>query len=248
MSVLVRDGFPISCAFIFPLPVAVLPPPVARRPGGVAGRNPDRGRLPRRCWPAMTGAFLSHSCFDLCGPGGKRHAAGGDGSAGLARNGGVVEADDSADAENALTWQPWQMSMRTPKPRHRQSPWGRVASVRPTSAEWLGHDRARPCSAIREDAEDARRHHRLRDRATCARPRRPFSGPRAVDHRHLGEIALTDKAEEVAPPPTASLLLGVGAFADCRAGLNAVPGMVEALEEVVHGRAGRFSASVSACS
>ncbi len=45
------------------------------------------------------------------------------------------------------------------------------------------------------------------------------------------------------------VLPGVGAFADCKRGLDAVPGMVEA-----HGRggaaatAGRFSASASACS
>src|ERR671912_2615896 len=32
------------------------------------------------------------------------------------------------------------------------------------------------------------------------------------------------------------VLPGVGAFADCRRGLDAVPGMVEALEETVHRR------------
>jgi len=36
------------------------------------------------------------------------------------------------------------------------------------------------------------------------------------------------------------VLPGVGAFADCRAGLDAVPGMVAALEEVVHRRGRPF--------
>jgi glutamine amidotransferase len=36
------------------------------------------------------------------------------------------------------------------------------------------------------------------------------------------------------------VLPGVGAFADCRAGLDAVPGMVEALEETVQGRGRPF--------
>ena len=44
------------------------------------------------------------------------------------------------------------------------------------------------------------------------------------------------------------VLPGVGAFADCRRGLDAVPGMVEALEEAVRRRGGRSSASASACS
>ncbi len=44
------------------------------------------------------------------------------------------------------------------------------------------------------------------------------------------------------------VLPGVGAFADCRHGLDAVPGMVDALEETVRHKAGRFSASASACS
>ena len=42
---------------------------------------------------------------------------------------------------------------------------------------------------------------------------------------------------------------GVGAFADCRRGLDAVAGMVEALEtERAARKAGRSSASASACS
>lgn len=46
------------------------------------------------------------------------------------------------------------------------------------------------------------------------------------------EIFLTDKAEEVAKAGRI-VLPGVGAYADCRAGLDAVPGMVEALREGV---------------
>ena len=36
------------------------------------------------------------------------------------------------------------------------------------------------------------------------------------------------------------VLPGVGAFADCRRGLNAVPGMVEALEDTVRGKGRPF--------
>ena len=36
------------------------------------------------------------------------------------------------------------------------------------------------------------------------------------------------------------VLPGVGAFADCKRGLDAVPGMVEALDEAVHRRARPF--------
>jgi glutamine amidotransferase len=45
-------------------------------------------------------------------------------------------------------------------------------------------------------------------------------------------IHLTDKAEDVASADRV-VLPGVGAYADCRAGLDAVPGMHEALVEVV---------------
>jgi len=44
------------------------------------------------------------------------------------------------------------------------------------------------------------------------------------------------------------VLPGVGAFADCRHGLNAVDGMVAALEEAVRRKGGRFSAFASVCS
>ena len=45
------------------------------------------------------------------------------------------------------------------------------------------------------------------------------------------------------------VLPGVGAFADCRRGLDALPGMVETLHRtVIEDAVGRSSASVSACS
>ena len=53
------------------------------------------------------------------------------------------------------------------------------------------------------------------------------------------EIDLTDKAERVASADRI-VLPGVGAFADCRRGLDAVPGMVETLEEVVRGKGRPF--------
>jgi len=46
------------------------------------------------------------------------------------------------------------------------------------------------------------------------------------------EIDLTDSAERVASADRI-VLPGVGAYGDCRAGLDAVPGMVEALREAV---------------
>ena len=53
------------------------------------------------------------------------------------------------------------------------------------------------------------------------------------------EIDLTDKADRVASADRI-VLPGVGAYADCRRGLNAVPGMVEALRDVVENRAHPF--------
>lgn len=53
------------------------------------------------------------------------------------------------------------------------------------------------------------------------------------------EIVLTDEAEAVARADRI-VLPGVGAYADCRAGLDAVPGMVEALEERVRRQAAPF--------
>ena len=53
------------------------------------------------------------------------------------------------------------------------------------------------------------------------------------------DIFLTDKAEKVSSADRI-VLPGVGAFADCRAGLDAVPGMVEALREAVEKKARPF--------
>jgi imidazole glycerol-phosphate synthase subunit HisH len=53
------------------------------------------------------------------------------------------------------------------------------------------------------------------------------------------EIDLTDKAESVASADRI-VLPGVGAYADCRRGLDAVPGMVEALRETVETKARPF--------
>lgn len=53
------------------------------------------------------------------------------------------------------------------------------------------------------------------------------------------EIDLTDKADRVASADRI-VLPGVGAYADCRRGLDAVPGMVEALREAVEARARPF--------
>ncbi len=53
------------------------------------------------------------------------------------------------------------------------------------------------------------------------------------------EINVTDDAQYVSRADRI-VLPGVGAYADCRAGLNAVDGMVDALEEAVHKNARPF--------
>src|SRR5262249_27625194 len=53
------------------------------------------------------------------------------------------------------------------------------------------------------------------------------------------EVRVTAKATEVAAADRI-VLPGVGAFADCRAGLEGLPGMVETLTRVVRGRARPF--------
>jgi glutamine amidotransferase len=53
------------------------------------------------------------------------------------------------------------------------------------------------------------------------------------------EIELTDRADRVATADRI-VLPGVGAYADCRRGLDAVPGMVEALRDVVEKKARPF--------
>jgi glutamine amidotransferase len=52
-------------------------------------------------------------------------------------------------------------------------------------------------------------------------------------------ITVTSRPEDVLAADRI-VLPGVGAFADCRRGLGAVPGMIEALEEAVHRRAKPF--------
>ncbi|MCM2294443.1 imidazole glycerol phosphate synthase subunit HisH [Allorhizobium sp. BGMRC 0089] len=61
----------------------------------------------------------------------------------------------------------------------------------------------------------------------------------ARDSGIAAEIELTDKAERVASADRI-VLPGVGAYADCKAGLDAVPGMVEALQDVVMVKARPF--------
>jgi glutamine amidotransferase len=53
------------------------------------------------------------------------------------------------------------------------------------------------------------------------------------------EIELTDRADRVATADRI-VLPGVGAYADCRRGLDAVPGMVEALRDAVETKARPF--------
>lgn len=53
------------------------------------------------------------------------------------------------------------------------------------------------------------------------------------------EIELTDKADRVASADRI-VLPGVGAYADCRRGLDAVPDMIEALRDVVENKARPF--------
>jgi glutamine amidotransferase len=53
------------------------------------------------------------------------------------------------------------------------------------------------------------------------------------------EIVVSAKAEDVRAADRV-VLPGVGAFADCKRGLEAVPGMRDAMEEAVHGRGRPF--------
>jgi glutamine amidotransferase len=55
----------------------------------------------------------------------------------------------------------------------------------------------------------------------------------------MADVALVNTPEAVLEADRI-VLPGVGAFADCHAGLNAIPGMVEALREVVENRARPF--------
>ncbi len=60
-----------------------------------------------------------------------------------------------------------------------------------------------------------------------------------LDGEIAGEIVVTDKADIVAKSDRI-VLPGVGAFADCRSGLHALDGMVEALSDAVIKRATPF--------
>ena len=94
---------------------------------------------------------------------------------------------------------------------------------------------------------DERRHRRLRLGQSALgrqglRARRARERPRSADPGDAAIRTTLRRADRIVLP-------GVGAFADCRRGLDAVPGMVEALEETrAQQAAGRSSASASACS
>jgi glutamine amidotransferase len=61
----------------------------------------------------------------------------------------------------------------------------------------------------------------------------------ARDSGHVQPIAVT-RDPDVVRRASRVVLPGVGAFADCRRGLDAVPGMVEALTETVRGKGRPF--------
>lgn len=63
---------------------------------------------------------------------------------------------------------------------------------------------------------------------------------RAAREAGLGEVITVTSDPEVVLGADRIVLPGVGAFADCRRGLDAVPGMVEALETAVHNRGAPF--------
>jgi len=54
----------------------------------------------------------------------------------------------------------------------------------------------------------------------------------AADHGHAAAVEVTGDADRVRAADRV-VLPGVGAFADCKAGLAAVPGMIDALEDTV---------------
>lgn len=61
----------------------------------------------------------------------------------------------------------------------------------------------------------------------------------AADISYAGDIKVTDRAEDISKADRL-VLPGVGAFGDCRAGLAALPGVMEALIEAVLDRAKPF--------
>ena len=73
--------------------------------------------------------------------------------------------------------------------------------------------------------------------ATSTRRSRPLNGPRA---RPAYPPNFPDRRAEDVAGADRVVLPGVGAFADCRAGLDAVPGMVAAIREAVVDKARPF--------
>ncbi|MBM3556965.1 MAG: imidazole glycerol phosphate synthase subunit HisH [Alphaproteobacteria bacterium] len=63
---------------------------------------------------------------------------------------------------------------------------------------------------------------------------------RAAADRGLGESIIVTADADMVRKADRVVLPGVGAFADCRAGIAALPGMIEALEETVHRRGRPF--------
>src|SRR5262249_42480523 len=63
---------------------------------------------------------------------------------------------------------------------------------------------------------------------------------RAAHESGLGQPIAVTRDPEVVARADRVVLPGVGAFADCRRGLDAVPGMVEALEQAVRGKGRPF--------
>ena len=69
----------------------------------------------------------------------------------------------------------------------------------------------------------------------------------ARESGHDQPIVVTSEPAQVASAERV-VLPGVGAFADCRRGLDAIPGMIDALNEsVAQTRASRFSVSAWVC-
>ena len=70
---------------------------------------------------------------------------------------------------------------------------------------------------------------------------------RAAHDAGIGQTIVVTSDPEAVTSADRVVLPGVGAFADCRRGLDAVDGMVAALDDAVRKRAARSSAFASAC-